>query len=148
MGRRAHRDLAGGERPPLRRADPLRAVVHPPRRRIAKLSPQRYTYTAPSAVCIAQIASPASGTTLSATSVTFTWSATSGADQYWLDVGNSVGQGDLWAGALTTPSKVVSGLPLRRADSLRAVVHPRQCGVANSLALHLHRQDNLRTVDW
>jgi hypothetical protein len=73
-------------------------------------SPQRYTYTAPS-VCLAQIASPTPGTTLSATSVTFSWSAASGADQYWLDVGNSVGQGDLWGGALTATSKVVTGLP-------------------------------------
>jgi hypothetical protein len=73
-------------------------------------SPQRYTYTAPS-VCLAQIASPTPGTTLSATSVSFTWSAAPGADQYWLDVGNSVGVGDLSAGALATTSKVVSGLP-------------------------------------
>jgi hypothetical protein len=73
-------------------------------------SPQRYTYTAPAA-CMAQIASPTPGTTLSATSVTFSWSAASGADQYWLDVGNSVGQGDLWSGALTATSQVVSGLP-------------------------------------
>jgi hypothetical protein len=76
----------------------------------AWLTPQRYTYTAPS-VCTAQITSPTPGTTLSATSVTFAWSAASGADQYWLDVGSSVGQGDLWAGALTATSQVVSGLP-------------------------------------
>ena len=69
----------------------------------------RYTYTA--ANCIAQITSPTPGTTLSATSVTFAWSAAFGADQYWLDVGNSVGQGDLWGGALTGTSRLVSGLP-------------------------------------
>jgi hypothetical protein len=43
--------------------------------------------------------------------VTFSWSAASGADQYWLDVGNSVGHGDLWGGALTGTSQLVSGLP-------------------------------------
>jgi hypothetical protein len=75
----------------------------------AWLSPQRYTYTAPN--CIAQIASPTPGTTLSATSVTFSWSAAAGADQYWLDVGNSLGVGDISAGALTATSQVVSGLP-------------------------------------
>src|ERR1035438_9736401 len=76
----------------------------------AWLSPQRYTFTAPSG-CVAQITSPTSGSVLTATTITFTWSAASGADNYWLDVGNSVGHGDLWAGALTGTSQVVSGLP-------------------------------------
>src|ERR1039457_3174053 len=60
----------------------------------AWLSPQRYTYTAPR-VSVAQITSPTPGTLLTATTVTFVWSAASGADQYWLDVGNSVGVGDI-----------------------------------------------------
>src|ERR1039457_2938525 len=76
----------------------------------AWLSPQRYTFTAPSG-CVAQITSPTAGSVLTATTITFTWSAASGADNYWLDVGNSVGHGDLWAGALTATSQVVSGLP-------------------------------------
>ena len=77
----------------------------------AWLTPQRYTYTAPSGCTIAQIASPTPGTVLSGTTVNFTWGAASGADQYWLDVGNSVGSGDISAGALTATTKQVSGLP-------------------------------------
>ena len=79
----------------------------------AWLSPQRYTYTAPTGCSStsAQIASPTPGTVLTGTTITFAWGAVSGADQYWLDVGNSVATGDIWAGALTATSKVVSGLP-------------------------------------
>jgi hypothetical protein len=75
----------------------------------AWLAPQRYTYTAP-AVCLAQITSPAPGSQLTAATVTISWSPASGADQYWLDVGNSVAVGDIWGGALTGTSQVVSGL--------------------------------------
>jgi hypothetical protein len=76
----------------------------------AWLTPQRYTYTAPS-VCVAQITSPTPGSTLTATSVTFSWSAGTGADQYWLDVGSTLGTGSIFGGALTGTSQVVSGLP-------------------------------------
>jgi len=72
-------------------------------------TPARYTYTACSG--LAQMTSPAPATTLSGTSVTFTWTTASGADNYWLDVGNSVGQGDISAGATTATSKIVNGLP-------------------------------------
>jgi uncharacterized repeat protein (TIGR01451 family) len=73
-------------------------------------TPQRYTYTAPSG-CFAVMNSPSPGTVLSATTVTFAWSAASGADQYWLDVGTSPGHGDLSAGSTTSTSKTATGLP-------------------------------------
>src|ERR1039457_6884903 len=59
----------------------------------------------------AVLLAPTPGSTLSSSSVSFSWNPAVGADQYWLDVGNSVGVGDLWAGALTATSQVVSGLP-------------------------------------
>ena len=76
-------------------------------------TPQRYTYTAASSceVAVAQIAAPTPGSTLAGGAATFTWTAVSGADKYWLDVGNSVARGDIWAGALTATSQTVNGLP-------------------------------------
>ncbi len=41
--------------------------------------------------------SPSDGSTFSGSSVLFTWTQAPGADCYWLDVGNSVGQGDIFA---------------------------------------------------
>jgi uncharacterized repeat protein (TIGR01451 family) len=73
-------------------------------------SPQRYTYTAPTG-CLAVISSPAGGTALDGASVTFTWNAVIGADQYWLDVGSTLGGSDLWRGALTGTSQLASGMP-------------------------------------
>lgn len=64
----------------------------------------------------AKITSPTPGSTLT-TSVTFAWSAGAGANAYWLDVGNSQTQGDIWPagqpGILTdsTFSKTVSNIP-------------------------------------
>ena len=45
--------------------------------------------------------------------MTFTWSPGTNATAYWLDVGYSLGQGDISAGKLpsTTLSKTVSGIP-------------------------------------
>jgi hypothetical protein len=77
------------------------------------LAPARYTYTAPGG-CVAQILSPTPGTILTATSVPFTWAAAAGADQYWLDVGSTLGGSDLWRGALTATSQLVAGLPCDR----------------------------------
>ena len=56
--------------------------------------------------------SPAAGGTLSGASVTFTWSAGSGATAYWLDVGTAQGQGNIFGQnvALAT-SQTVSGIP-------------------------------------
>src|SRR5262249_53823102 len=76
-------------------------------------SPQQYTSPATSicAVSVAQISVPAPGSTLADSSATFTWNAIGGADNYWLDVGNSVAHGDIWAGALRVTSQTVNGLP-------------------------------------
>ena len=75
-------------------------------------APQRYTYTAASnCIATAQLAAPIPGSTLLGTIVTFTWNPIAGADSYWLDVGNSVAQGDIWAGALMTTLQIVNGLP-------------------------------------
>ena len=60
---------------------------------------------------LATIVSPAAGSTFSGTSATFAWTTVPGADNYWLDVGSTAGQGDISAGATTTVSKTVSGLP-------------------------------------
>jgi hypothetical protein len=76
----------------------------------AWLSPLRYTYTAPTG-CYAIITSPTPGTTLTSTTVAFTWSAANGADQYWLDVGTALGVGDIWRGSLTGTSQVATGVP-------------------------------------
>jgi hypothetical protein len=75
--------------------------------------PQQYTYTATSncGANVAQIISPPPASTLSGTAVTFTWIGVAGADNYWLDIGNSVGQGDLSAGATSITSRPVAGLP-------------------------------------
>ena len=55
-----------------------------------------YTYKAGGVNTKAVITSPASGSTLSGASVTFTWSAASGAAAYWLDVGSAQGQGNIF----------------------------------------------------
>jgi len=74
--------------------------------------PQPYTYTAcSSGPPPATIFSPAPGTTLPGTSVTFSWNAATNAAQYWLNVGNAPGTGEYTTGALTATSKTVSGLP-------------------------------------
>lgn len=41
----------------------------------------------------------------------FSWTEGRNASDYWLDVGNSIGQGDLPAGVVPTTSRTVSGLP-------------------------------------
>jgi hypothetical protein len=76
----------------------------------AWLAPLRYTYTAPTG-CFAMITSPTPGTVLPSKTITFTWSAANGADQYWLDVGTSVSIGDIWRGALTGTAQIVTGIP-------------------------------------
>jgi hypothetical protein len=59
----------------------------------------------------ATISTPATGTVLSGSVVTFTWSAGTGASAYWLDVGTVQGQGNIFARneGLAT-SQVVSGI--------------------------------------
>lgn len=60
---------------------------------------------------VGQITNPAPGSSLSGTSATFSWTELPGADSYWLDIGNSVGNGDLSAGALSATSKSIGNLP-------------------------------------
>ncbi len=60
----------------------------------------------------AVMTSPAAGATLSGASVTFTWSAGSGAVAYWLDVGSAQGQGNLFAQNVgLATSQTVNGIP-------------------------------------
>jgi hypothetical protein len=71
-----------------------------------------YTYIAGAAAHKAEMLIPTPGTTLTGTSVTFTWSAGTGATSYWLDVGGNAGGFDLFtqnAGVAT--SLTAAGLP-------------------------------------
>ena len=69
-----------------------------------------YTYTSFNAS--ARMTSPTPGSTLSSASVTFNWSAGSGASQYWLEVGKSAGAGDLFEASVgLATSQTVNGLP-------------------------------------
>ena len=73
-----------------------------------------YTYTAYSGTSSAkaQMTSPANGSTLSSSSVGFTWSAGSGVSDYFLYVGNSAGANDIYgADQGTALSRTVSGIP-------------------------------------
>jgi hypothetical protein len=71
-----------------------------------------YSYTAAPGASKAVMSTPAPGSTLSGSSVTFTWTAGSGASAYWLDVGTVVGQGNIFAGNLgLVNSELVSGIP-------------------------------------
>ena len=70
-----------------------------------------YTYKA-SGGTTATITAPAPTSTLSGSSVTFTWSAASGATSYWLDVGTVAGGFNLFTqGEGLSTSQTVSGLP-------------------------------------
>jgi hypothetical protein len=56
-----------------------------------------YTYTALNAgSALAQMSSPAPGSTLHGNVQTFTWMAGSGASAYWLDVGSTQGGNDIY----------------------------------------------------
>ena len=70
-----------------------------------------YTYTAYAVVAIPEITSPTPGSTLSSSTETFEW--TSGADEYWLWVGSSVGTNDIYnSGSLgRNTSDTVYNLP-------------------------------------
>lgn len=58
----------------------------------------------------ALLVSPGPGSSLTSTIVPFTWTAPAGATNYWLDIGNSVGNGSIYAGGSTLPTQTV-GLP-------------------------------------
>lgn len=74
-----------------------------------------YTYTASGAAPVASratMSSPAPGSTLTGTSATFTWTAGSGVQRYWLFVGTSQGNNDIYgADQGSSTSVTVSGLP-------------------------------------
>ena len=70
-----------------------------------------YTYTA-ATLSKAQMVSPVPGSTLAGASVTFTWTASQGAQEYSLWVGSSAGASDLYAALQgTRVSTTVGGLP-------------------------------------
>jgi hypothetical protein len=71
-----------------------------------------YTYTAATAVVRAALISPAPGSTLAGASVPFSWTTGTGALQYWLYVGTSVGASNIWnQDQGTATSRTVTGLP-------------------------------------
>jgi hypothetical protein len=76
-----------------------------------------YTYSAAaSSGTKAVMASPAGGSVLSGSTVTFTWTAGNGASAYWLDVGTISGQGNVFGqnvGLVT--GQTVSGIPTNGA---------------------------------
>jgi hypothetical protein len=70
------------------------------------------TYTAAGGASNATMTTPSPGSTLAGSTVTFSWTAGTGASAYWLDVGTVQGQGNISGsnvGLLT--SKSVSGIP-------------------------------------
>jgi hypothetical protein len=76
--------------------------------------PKDYLYeacTGCSSATNATLTAPTQGATFTSSPVTFTWSAAPGAANYWLDVGNSKGVGDIFAGATTATSLQVSNIP-------------------------------------
>jgi hypothetical protein len=72
-----------------------------------------YTYTAAGGgPTRAVMITPVGGTTLSGPTVTFTWSAGTGASAYWLDVGTVQGQGNIFgANVALATSQAVTGIP-------------------------------------
>jgi hypothetical protein len=71
-----------------------------------------YSYTAASGGTRAAMTTPAAGTTLTGSTVTFTWSAGSGALAYWLDVGTAPGVGNYFGKNLAlATSQTVTNLP-------------------------------------
>jgi len=73
-----------------------------------------YTYIAASGTK-AVMSTPAPGSTLSDSTVTFTWSAGANASAYWLDVGTVPGQGNIYAATTVFLSQTVSGIPTNGA---------------------------------
>jgi hypothetical protein len=72
----------------------------------------QYKAAGGSASSKAVMQTPAPGSALTGTTVTFTWSAGSGVSSYWLEVGTTLGGRNLYPGANTTAlSATVSGLP-------------------------------------
>jgi hypothetical protein len=73
-----------------------------------------YTYTASGtapAAAKAEMTSPAAGSTLGGTSVTFQWTKGSAAQRYWLMVGTSVGNNDIYGGDQNLNQSVLVTVP-------------------------------------
>jgi hypothetical protein len=71
-----------------------------------------YTYKAGGANSKAVVLIPTPTTALGGASVTFTWSAGSGASAYWLDVGGVQGQGNIFGQNVgVATSQTVNGIP-------------------------------------
>jgi glucose/arabinose dehydrogenase len=71
-----------------------------------------YTYTSTTGPSGAVILSPTPGSTLTSSTVTFTWSAGSGISAYWLEVGTTPGGNQIYPGSpVTELSATVFGLP-------------------------------------
>ena len=78
---------------------------------------------------IAQFTSPAPGSTLSSSTVTFTWSPGTGISEYWLSIGTTLNGNQLGGGSTgMATSRTISGLPTggrtiyARIESLRGGV--------------------------
>jgi hypothetical protein len=69
-----------------------------------------YTYKA-AGTGKAALTAPPPGLTVTGTSVTFTWSAVTGAVAYWLDIGTSAGGFDVFSQGESGTSQTVTGLP-------------------------------------
>jgi hypothetical protein len=72
----------------------------------------QYTYTAALLNLRAQLTSPVNGSPLASPSTTFTWNAIAGADQYWLDVGTAVAQGNICALSTTNTQYTCNNIPV------------------------------------
>ncbi len=72
-------------------------------------TPSQYIYTASSGC--AALLSPANGSTLVFSTVTFTWAPATGADQYQLLVGNGTGLSDIFGSTTTGTSFTVNNIP-------------------------------------
>jgi hypothetical protein len=71
-----------------------------------------YTYTSASASAGAVMQSPPPGSTLTSSTVTFTWSAGSGVAAYWLEVGTTPGGNQIYYGSpVLDLSATVYGIP-------------------------------------
>ncbi len=74
-------------------------------------APNAYTYTAVSAAAGGIITTPTPGSTLSGSSVTFSWTAGAGASAYWLVVGSTAGGTNYYSSELSGLTATVNGLP-------------------------------------
>lgn len=70
-----------------------------------------WTIGTPADALRAQMASPTPGSAFAGTTIAFSWNSIPNAPVYWLDVGNSIGSGDIFANQTTGTSLTVGSLP-------------------------------------